>query len=168
MVKYKTIILRFSKMGEKTGWTYIDIPADVAQKIKPGIKVSYRVKGQLDDYKIKGVALLPMGEGAFIMPLNAEMRKHIGKKHGAMLNVQLEEDKAAFKFNADFIACLEDDPVAKKFFDTLPGSHQKYFSKWIDSAKTETTRAKRIAQSLNAFVRKMNYPQMMRSLKKEK
>ena len=168
MVKYKTIILKFSKMGEKTGWTYIDIPADVAQKIKPGVKTSYRVKGQLDDYKIKGVALLPMGEGAFIMPLNAEMRKRIGKRHGAMLTVQLEEDKAAFKFNADFIACLKDDPAAKKFFDTLPGSHQKYFSKWVDSAKTEATRAKRIAQALNAFVRKMSYMQMMQSLKREK
>jgi len=164
MVKYNTRILKFSKMGEKTGWTYIEIPADIAKKIKPGVKVSYRVKGQLDGYSIKGIALLPMGKGTFIMPLNAEMRKNIGKKYGAMLSVQLEEDKAAFKFNKDFIACLNDDLEAKKFFDTLPGSHQKYFSKWIDQAKTDATKAKRIAQSLNAFTKKLKFNEMMREL----
>lgn len=102
------------------------------------------------------------------MPLNADMRKQIGKKHGAILHVQLVEDKAPFVFNADFVACLEEDPVAKKFFDTLTGSHQRYFSKWIDDAKTESTRAKRIAQSLNAFARKMGYPEMLRALRNER
>ena len=38
MVSYTTTILKFDKQGEKTGWTYIVIPADVAQSIHPGIK----------------------------------------------------------------------------------------------------------------------------------
>ena len=155
-------------MGEKTGWRYIEIPADIAKKLKPGFKRSFRVKGKLDAHSIKGIALMPMGEGAFIMPLNADMRKYIGKKEGAMLRVQLEEDKSPFQFNADLVLCLEDDVDAKKFFDSLPGSHQKYFSKWIDSAKTDETRAKRIAQTLNAFTKKMGYAEMMRALKANK
>lgn len=45
MIKYNTIILKFGTKGEKTGWTYIEIPADIAKKLKPGFKQSFRVKG---------------------------------------------------------------------------------------------------------------------------
>ena len=93
MIKFTATIHKFEKQGEKTGWTYIGIPADIAQKLKPGNKKSFRVKGKLDNFKIDGIALLPMGGGSFIMALNAAMRKGIRKKHGAMLEVQLAEDE---------------------------------------------------------------------------
>lgn len=163
LVLFSATLHKFDKQGEKTGWTYFEIPADIVQQIKPGNNKSFRVKGKLDNYKISGVALLPMGGGAFIMPVNGEMRKSIGKRHGAMLNVQLEEDKNPFKFNNDFIECLADEPKAKLFFETLSGSHQRYFSKWIDSAKTDETKAKRIAMSVNALAKKWGYPQMLRA-----
>ena len=165
MVNYITRILKFDKKGEKTGWTYIEVPADVAGKLKKGNKKGFHVKGKLDAHLIKRASLLPMGEGKFILPLNAAIRKAIGKRHGAMLKVALEEDKSEFVFNADFIACLEDEPAALKHFKTLPGSHQRYFSKWIDSAKTDATKAKRIAQAVNGLMKGMGFPEMMRSLK---
>jgi hypothetical protein len=167
MVKYTATILKFEKQGEKTGWTYIEVPADIAEKLKPGNKKSFRVKGKLDSFAISGIALLPMGGGAFIMALNADMRKGIGKRYGAMLKVQLEEDKKGFVFNKDFMDCLNDEPAAKEFFKTLNGSHQKYFSKWIDSAKTEPTKTKRIAWAVTALAKKQGYPEMLRSHRKE-
>ena len=98
-----------------------------------------------------------MGGGIFILPLNANLRKAIAKKKGAMLQVSLQEDKSDFVFNPDFIECLADDPVAKSFFESLTGSHQRYFSKWIDSAKTEPTKVKRIAMAVNALAKKWGY-----------
>lgn len=163
MVRFETALRKFEKQGEKTGWTYIEIPSDIAAKIKPGEKKSYRVKGKLDNHSLTGVAMLPMGAGAFIIPVNGDMRKAIGKRHGAMVKVQLEEDKKPFQFNRDFMDCLKDEPIASQFFKTLTGSHQRYFSKWIDSAKTEPTRVKRIAQAVSALAKKMGYPEMMRS-----
>lgn len=165
MVRFETALKKFDKQGEKTGWTYIEIPADIAAKIKPGEKKSYRVKGKLDNHTLTGVAMLPMGAGAFIIPVNGDMRKAIGKRHGAMVKVQLEEDKKPFQFNKDFMECLSDEPAASQFFNTLSGSHQRYFSKWIDSAKTEPTRVKRIAQAVSALSKKMGYPEMIRSHK---
>lgn len=162
MISFTTTIQRFDKQGEKTGWSYIEIPADIAEQIKPGTKKSYRVKGKLDNFKITGVALLPMGGGSFIIPINADLRKGIGKRHGAMIKVQLEEDKQPFQFNKDFISCLEDDPVAAKHFYSLTGSHQRYFSKWIDSAKTEPTKVKRIAMAVSALAKKWDYGKMIR------
>lgn len=163
MVQFTTTILKFESKGEKTGWTYIEVPAEIAQKIKPGNKKEFKVKGKLDRHSISRQSLMPMGGGAFIMPLNATLRKAIGKRQGAMLKVQLQEDKAEFVFNADFIECLNDEPAARKFFESLPGSHQRYFSKWIDSAKTEPTKVKRITMSVNALAKKWGYPEMLRA-----
>src|SRR5215831_3491584 len=93
MIQFTTTLLQFAEQGEKTGWTYIRISAKLAGQLKPGNKKSFRVKGKLDDYVIKGVALMPMGDGEFIMPVNGTMRKGIGKRKGATVKVQLQEDK---------------------------------------------------------------------------
>jgi len=165
MVVFVTTILKFNKQGEKTGWTYIVIPSDVAKKLKRNNKKSFRVKGKLDDFSIKQVALLPMGEGEFIIPLNKDIRKGIGKRDGAMLRVSIEEDKTELKLDAEMMECLTEEPGALSFFKKLPKSHLQYFSKWIASAKTEPTKAKRIAAAVNGLMRKQNFPEMLRSLK---
>lgn len=163
MIRYRTTILKFDKQGEKTGWTYIVVPPDVAQQINPGVKKSYRVKGKLDEFSFSGMSLLPMGEGEFILPLKGDVRKAIGKKHGAMLDVQIEMDKSEYQINAEFLVCLKDEPEAYKIFSALPVSHQRYYSKWIESAKTEATRAKRIALAVTSFILKQSFAEMLRS-----
>ena len=168
MIKFTATLLKFDEQGEKTGWTFFEIPADLAQKLKPGNKKSFRVKGYLDSFAIKTVALIPMGEGKFIMPVNAAMRKGIGKRKGAQLSVRLEVDDAPILPPADLIACLEDEPKALEFFNSLSKSHQNYFTKWIESAKTESTKAKRIAQSVNALSKGHHFGIMLRALKAEK
>lgn len=162
-VQFTTTMHRFEKQGEKTGWTYIEIPADLAQQLKPGNKREFKVKGKLDSYAIKRVSLMPMGGGSFIMPVNATMRKGLGKRHGAMVKVNLSADNSDFVFNKDFLECLSDEPVADTFFKTLTGSHQRYFSKWIDDAKTEPTKTKRIAMAVSALAKKWGYPEMIRA-----
>lgn len=166
MIRFTAPILKFDKQGEKTGWTYIEIPEELAQKLKPGNKKSFRVKGKLDNYAFKQMALLPMGGGDFILPLNAEMRKKIKKRFGATLEVRMEADDSPFEMSKDFMACLEDEPKALEYFKTLPGSHQKYFSKWIETAKTEPTKAKRIAQAVNALAKRWGFAEMVRAGKK--
>lgn len=165
MEVFTTVIEKFISKGEKSGWTFINIPVDVSEKIKPGTKKSFRVKGKLDHYVYHGVSLLPMGNGNFIMPLNATMRKAIGKRLGAMLNVQIEFDKSTYQMNELLMECLHDEPEAINFFNSLTASHQSYFSKWIDAAKTDETKAKRIAQCINAFLKRQNYSEMIRANK---
>jgi hypothetical protein len=168
MIKFTALLEKFGKKGEKTGWTYFVIRSEQTKKINPGVKTSFRVKGKLDGFSIKGVAIIPMGEGDFIMPVNALMRKGLKKQKGEKIMVQLELDKAELNINSDFLTCLSDDKKAKAFFDKLPKSHQNYYSKWIESAKTVETKAKRIAQSINGFKMGMNYPEMMRYNKANK
>ena len=165
MVSFTTTIHKFGQQGEKTGWTYIEIPVDIAEKLQPGNRKGFRVKGKLDNHKISNIALLPMGGGKFILTLNAALRTAVGKKQGAMIKVQLEADNSPFPFNKDFLLCLNDDPDAHAFFKTLSGSHQRYFSKWIDDAKTQETRTKRITKAIIALSKKQGYQEMLRNSK---
>jgi hypothetical protein len=168
MVQFNTTILQFAEQGEKTGWTYIRIPAAQAEKLKPGNKKSFRVKGKLDDHPIKKVALLPMGEGDFIIPLNAVIRKAIRKQKGDKLKVRLEVDNAKIEPPKELLDCLADEPSALAYFKQLPKSHQNYFGNWIRSAKTDETRAKRIVRVVHAMTKKWDYGQMIRNGQKDR
>jgi hypothetical protein len=165
LICFNTIILKFAEQGEKTGWTYIEISAEIAQQIYPNQKKSFRVKGKLDNFVFSGIALLPMGEGSFIMALKADVRKAIRKINGDKIKVEIEHDKTEYQLDADFVECLDDDEKAKSFFYTQPKSHQNYFSKWIESAKTDITKSKRITLAINALSKKMNYAEMIRNSK---
>ena len=168
MVEFNTVILQFAEQGEKTGWSYIHIPADLAQQVKPGNKKSFRVRGMLDGLAVNGMALMPMGDGDFIMALKADVRKALHKNAGAMLHARLEED-ADYKVEVpdDLKECFDFEPEAWDFFNSLPKSHRDYFRKWIEQAKTSETRAKRIVNTVNAMIRKWNYGQMLRAMKKD-
>src|ERR1700722_20378624 len=139
MVRFKTTILQFKAMGEKTGWSYIKVSAALAQQLKPGNKRSFRVKGKLDAHAVSGMALIPMGEGHFIMALNAAVRKAIKKEKGASIEVQLEVDAKVLTPPKVLLDCLADEPEALRYFKGLPMSHQNYFGNWIKSAKTAPT-----------------------------
>ena len=167
MIKYTTTLKKFREQGEKTGWTYIEVPAELAQQLKPNNKKSFRVKITLDGAAFEAVAMIPMGEGAFIMAINATMRKAIGKQKGDSVIVTAEIDEKGYELNADFIACLQDDPKANEYFNSLPKGHQNYFSKWIDSAKTIETKTKRITNSIIYLSRGLGYGEMIRGLKSE-
>lgn len=166
MVHFQTIIKRFASQGEKTGWTYIEIPAKAIEQLKPTTKISFRVKGRLDELAIEKMALIPMGGGKFIMPLNAGLRKKLKKGKDATLEVRLEEDKSPLLVNAELLECLADEPPAQKTFESLTTSHRLYFSKWIESAKTEPTKAKRIAMAVNALAKGWGFPEMLRAERK--
>ncbi|RYU90320.1 DUF1905 domain-containing protein [Mucilaginibacter terrigena] len=168
MVDFTTIILQFGEQGDKTGWTYIEIPADMAHLILPDTKRSFRVRGKLDDFAVTGMSLMPIGGGNFMMALREEIRKGIRKHRGAMVRVQLEFDKD-FKIEIpeDLQDCFDfEQPEAFEYFSSLAKSHQGYFIKWITDAKTLETRANRIAKTISAALRRMDYGAMLREQKK--
>lgn len=163
MVTFKAEIERFAEMAEKTGWTYVFIPSAIANEIKADCRKSYRVKGMLDQVAVAGVALVPMGEGDFIIALNAPLRKKLKKDKGAVLELRLEED-LDFKILMpdDLEVCLSDEPQWLESFLKLPKSHQNYYINWLNSAKTEATRTKRLVKIVTAMDRNWDFGTMMR------
>ena len=169
MVKFSATILQFKEQGEKTGWTYIEVPDAVSEKMKPGNRRTFRVKGKIDQLAIRGIALLPIKGGGFIMALNAEIRKGIRKGKGAKVTLQLEaDDEFAYKLPPELMGCLEEEPKAISFFKKLTKGHQAYFIKWVISAKTEETRARRMGQMITALIKGQDYGTMLRGLKRDR
>ena len=64
--------------------------------------------------------------------------------------------------NEEFLECLADEPAALEFFNTLAQGHRRYFSNWIDTAKTNETKTKRIALAITKLKKKMGYGEMIR------
>lgn len=163
MITFKAEIERFAEMGEKSGWTYVFVPQAIANQIKPDCRKSFRVKGRLDAVEIEGLSLVPMGKGNFIIALNGELRKKLRKQLGAVLEMQLEED-STFKIEMpdDLELCLADEPHLLKNFLKQPKSYQNWYINWLNTAKTEATRTKRIVKIVNAMDKDWDFGTMMR------
>lgn len=146
------------------GWVYVEVPYAIANRIKADYKQVYRVRGQIDGHIFAGLALMPMGEGNYYLAINSSMRKVLQKGVGDVLAICLEED-TDFKITMpeDLEICLlddEDDLMAK--FMALAKSHRNYFIKYVTDAKTEPTRAKRIAMTVEAMVLGLDFGAMIR------
>ena len=72
-------------------------------------------------------------------------------------------DTKEYQLPADLLQCLADEPLALAIFNKLPPSHQKYYGRWIDEAKTEPTRIKRIAAAINTLAGGGNFGQAVKS-----
>ena len=166
MIILNAEIEKFETNGEKTGWSYIFIPNAVAEQIKPGERRCIRVKGSIDEVEISGVGIMPMGHGDFIMALNKPLRKLLRKEAGAkvVLNLLFDSD---FKIEMpdDLEICLSDEEELLQRFLEMPKSHQNYFINWLNTAKTEVTRTKRLVMIVNATFNNMDFGAMIRSSK---
>lgn len=169
MITFKAEIERFHDMGEKTGWTYVFIPLAIANQIKSDCRKSFRVKGYLDQVAIEGVSMVPMGEGNFIIALNGALRKKLRKEKGAVLELSLTED-TTFKIEMpeDLEICLSDEAHLMQNFLNQPKSHQNYYINWLNTAKTEATRTKRIVKIISAMDQGWDFGTMMRDGKERK
>lgn len=168
MFSFGATIRKFNSKGEKTGWTYVDIPPDILAKLKLSSKKEFRVKGFIDDVSVSRLAAYPVGGGDYIIALNAEIRKKLGKKEGAMVKLKIAPDTRESVKSEDLIACLEEDQGAKTFFESLNASHRNYFHRHVLSAKTAATKTSRIVNIINAMHKKQNFGEMVRSLKEKR
>ena len=168
MQQFKTVLKKFGSNGEKSGWTFAEIDALTAQLLKPGNKQTFRVKGKIDELMIHNTAVFPVGDGSFILPINAGMRKALSKKSGDTVTIHIEHDPLQLPLSNDLLDCLENEPNALSFFNSLSNSHKSYFSKWIESAKSLNTKAERISKSIAALSESKDYPTMIRAMKQNR
>ena len=164
VTEIRGVLERFGKKGEKSGWTYVLIPAVIAQALSKA-RNTFRVKGFIDQHEIRQVALVPMGDGDFILPVNGEMRRAIKKSKGAPVLLSLQHDPSDLLPDRDFIDCLAEDLRALANYEKLTQGHKNYFTKWIGTARTAPTKASRIAMALDALSRGLGFAEMLREKK---
>lgn len=132
------------KFPGKGGWTYAEIPEIAQNKNNPFGWVT--VKGFIDGYELKQYKLMPMGTGKLFLPVKAAIRKLIKKEAGDYVKVTLYLDNSFFQLPEEIKQCFANEPDNLfKTFLLFTDSEQKASIDWIYDAKTEDTKANRIA-----------------------
>lgn len=148
LVNKKYLLEKFPGKG---GWTFARIPDITKSKKTPfGWK---KVKGSIDGYEINKYHLMPMGNGKLFLPVKGEIRKKIKKQAGDQVHVILFPDNDPFEIPEEILLCLQDEPEALRFFNSLSESERKFYIQWITSAKREETKVDRLAKTINRLLK---------------
>ena len=126
--------------GTPTG---IEIPPDVIAALGTSKKPSVIITIAGYTYR-NTVAVM---DGLFMVSLSKANREAAGVKAGDQVEVTIELDLEPRIVDVpdDLAAALSDDAGAKRAFDALAYSKRKEFVRQVEEAKTQETRARRIA-----------------------
>jgi hypothetical protein len=149
LVNKEYILERYPGKG---GWTYARIPEILQDKKAPFGWV--KVKGSIDGFEIRKYHLMPMGNGGLFLPVKAEIRKAIKKQEGDYVRVILYPDNEPLEVPEEMLLCLQDEPEALKFFNSLTESERKFYIQWVYSAKKEETKVDRLVKTINRLLNK--------------
>jgi uncharacterized protein YdeI (YjbR/CyaY-like superfamily) len=96
-----------------------------------------------------------MGGDCHMLPVLKAIREKIARQAGGKVSVTLRADKAPRKVKvpADIQEALRLKPKAASFFTKLSYSHQREYIQWIEGAKRDETRERRIARILAMLIR---------------
>jgi hypothetical protein len=143
--------MRFRATIEQHGKTAcgITIPPEVVEALGSGKRPPVRVT--IDGYTYRSTVAV-MG-GDYLVGVSAEHRAGAGVAAGDMVDVDLDLDTAPREVTvpADFAAALDADPAARRTFEALSYSNRSWHVLSIDGAKTDETRQRRIAKSIEAL-----------------
>jgi hypothetical protein len=108
----------------------------------------FPVRARVNGYEWR-TSVARMG-GEFLLGLNRAVREAAGVQAGDTVEVALELDEAPREVEVPpaLATALETDPAAKAAFEALAFTHRKEYARWIEEAKREDTRARRVAQAL--------------------
>jgi hypothetical protein len=123
---------------------YIRFPYDVMKLY--GVKGRVAVKAIFDDQVSYRGSLVKMGTPCHILGITKEIRQKLGKSLGDNIRVIIEQDLEIREviIPDDVKILLDDNPRAKKYFESLSYTDRKEYIRWIESAKQAETRERRI------------------------
>ena len=88
--------------------------------------------------------------GEFMLGLSKAVREAAGVQAGDTVDLELSLDTAerTVEIPAPLAAALDADPAVRAAFDGLAFTHRKEFARWIEEAKREDTRDRRVTQAV--------------------
>jgi hypothetical protein len=100
--------------------------------------------------------LVPVGGGRHRLYLNQEIRDaaHVDVGDIVSLTVKLDGSTRRMNIPADFSRALDTAADARSAFDQEPASHKREILRWIEHAKRQNTRQRRIGKAIAAMVTK--------------
>jgi hypothetical protein len=143
-MRFHTTILQSGKTA-----TGIEIPEEIVTALGAGRRPAITVTINGFTYRS---TIAVMG-GAYMVGVNADNRAGAGVKGGDEVDVDIELDTLPREVAvpAELAAALDADPVARRTFDGLSNSNKSWHTYQVENAKTDETRQRRIAKSIEAL-----------------
>ncbi|HEY3272874.1 MAG TPA: YdeI/OmpD-associated family protein [Methanocella sp.] len=133
-------------MDDDSGGAGIKIPFDVQEVF--GKKGRVPVRCTIDGYPYRG-SIFPYG-GTYYIGVVKKIRDAIGKTYGDKVSIVMEvdEEPRTVQVPDDLARALTSSKKAKAAFEKLSYSHRREYVQWIDEAKKDETRQRRIAKMM--------------------
>jgi len=141
-MRFRTTIRQSGKTA-----TGIQVPDEVVEALGSGKRPAVRVT--INGYTYRStVAVL---SGVYMVGVNADHRVGAGVAGGDEVEIDIELDTAPREVSVpdDLAAAIDAEPVARRTFDGLSYSNKSWHVLQVTGAKTEQTRQRRIAKSVD-------------------
>jgi len=141
--------MRFRTRIQQSGRTAtgIQVPEDVVEALGSGKRPP--VKVTINGYEYRSTVAV-MG-GVYMVGISAEHRAGAGVAGGDQVDVEMDLDTAPRQVTmpADLGAALDAEPAARRTYDGLSYGNKSWHVLQVEGAKTDETRQRRIAKSVN-------------------
>jgi hypothetical protein len=141
--------MRFRTRIQQSGRTAtgIQVPEDVVEALGSGKRPP--VKVTINGYEYRSTVAV-MG-GVYMVGISAEHRAGAEVAGGDQVDVEMDLDTAPRQVTmpADLGAALDAEPAARRTYDGLSYSNKSWHVLQVEGAKTDETRQRRIAKSVN-------------------
>src|SRR3954452_20887797 len=124
-------------------------PDDVVEALGKGKRPPVRVT--INGYTYRNTVAVMGGE--YMVGVSAEHRAGAGVKGGDTVDVDIELDTQPREVSVppDLAAALDAEPAARRTFDGLSYSNRSWHALSVEGAKSDDTRQRRIAKSVEAL-----------------
>ena len=143
-MRFRTKVLQTGKTT-----TGVEVPPEIVESLGRGKRPAVTVT--INGYAYRNTVAV-MG-GVYMIGISAEHRAGSGVKGGDEVDVDIELDTAPREVEVpeDFAAALDANPEAMQTFDALSYSNKSWHTLQIAGAKSDETRQRRIAKSVQAL-----------------
>jgi Bacteriocin-protection, YdeI or OmpD-Associated/Domain of unknown function (DUF1905) len=125
---------------------FVEVPADVVTALGAGRRPPVVV--EINGHRHRSTPAVYGGR--FYLPLRKEVRQAAGIEPGQTVTVTLDLDREPREVGVpdDLAAALRDDPTVEAAFAALSFTHRREYVEWVESAKRDDSRRKRIERTV--------------------
>jgi hypothetical protein len=147
--------LLLEKYPGKGGWIFV-IVENIPKQPKTAKGNWLTLSGIIDGLALPVIKLWPNGVGKAFMPVNAEIRKKIGKSEGDSVHIILYGVKEIpMPDLKDFEETLQYEPTAQKFYDTLSNDEKNTVASFVFSKPEVHNQIEQMATALKLLAKRI-------------
>ena len=123
-----------------------------------GTKGQVKINATFDGVPYRG-SLANMGHGHIVI-LRKDIKAQVGKDHGDTVSVTIQKDTGTriVEVPKELQSAFKLNPEAEAFYNSLSYTNRKEYATWIDTAKKEATKERRLNKRIEMLLNGVKHP----------